>query len=129
MVGEYIALKRKDLNIKRKDLAKQLNISYSYLTLIETNKRKISQNLIPSFAKALKVKEDEINFYNSTSRSSNGFKAEQELVKKQIYSINQKLVKIKTDEIVLKKEREVLCKKLARLNDKENELKENLEEE
>ena len=47
VIGRFIMIKRKELGIERKDLAKNLDISYNYLNLIETEKRKVSKKLIP----------------------------------------------------------------------------------
>lgn len=125
MLGEFIILRRKDLGLKRKELAEKLDISYNYLTLIETNKRQISKRLVPTFAKVLQVQESEIILHNTTS---NGIKEKKDIVTRQISSINKKLVQVKTDEIILKKERDMLCKKLAILNRQEDDLRDKLEE-
>ena len=34
MVGEFIVLRRKELGIKRKDLAEKLEVTYNYINLI-----------------------------------------------------------------------------------------------
>ena len=123
MIGDYIILRRKELGLKRKDLAEKLNISYCYLNLIETNKRKIGKQLIPKLAKVLEVSEDEINYYNTTS-TKNGFDDQKKIIKKQINTINKEIVKIETNKLLLEKERDFLCEKLAIINSAESNFKE-----
>ena len=123
MIGDYIILKRRELNLKRKELAEKLDISYCYLNLIETNKRKIGKQLIPKLAKVLEVSEDEINYYNTTS-TKNGFDDQKKIIKKQINVINKEIAKIETNRIVLEKERDFLCEKLAIINSAESNFKE-----
>lgn len=123
MIGDYIILKRKELNLKRKELAEKLDISYCYLNLIETNKRKIGKQLIPKLAKVLEVSEDEINYYNTTS-TKNGLDDKKKIIKKQINTINKEIAKIETDKLILEKERDFLCEKLAIINSAENNFKE-----
>ena len=123
MIGDYIILKRRELNLKRKELAEKLDISYCYLNLIETNKRKIGKQLIPKLAKVLEVSEDEINYYNTTS-TKNGFDDQKKIIKKQINTINKEIAKIETDKLILEKERDFLCEKLAIINSAENSFKE-----
>ena len=123
MIGDYIILRRKELGLKRKDLAEKLNISYCYLNLIETNKRKIGKQLIPKLAKVLEVSEDEINYYNTTS-TKNGFDDQKKIIKKQINTINKEIAKIETDKLILEKERDFLCEKLAIINSAESNFKE-----
>ena len=123
MIGDYIILRRKELGLKRKDLAEKLDISYCYLNLIETNKRKIGKQLIPKLAKVLEVSEDEINYYNTTS-TKNGFDDQKKIIKKQINTINKEIAKIETDKLILEKERDFLCEKLAIINSAESNFKE-----
>lgn len=123
MIGDYIILKRRELNLKRKELAEKLDISYCYLNLIETNKRKIGKQLIPKLAKVLEVSEDEINYYNTTS-TKNGFDDQRKIIKKQISTINKEIAKIETDKLILEKERDFLCEKLAIINSAESNFKE-----
>ena len=123
MIGDYIILKRRELNLKRKELAEKLDISYCYLNLIETNKRKIGKQLIPKLAKVLEVSEDEINYYNTTS-TKNGFDDQKKIIKKQIKTINKEIAKIETDKLILEKERDFLCEKLAIINSAENNFEE-----
>ena len=123
MIGDYIILKRRELNLKRKELAEKLDISYCYLNLIETNKRKIGKQLIPKLAKVLEVSEDEINYYNTTS-TKNGFDDQKKIIKKQINTINKVIAKIETDKLILEKERDFLCEKLAIINSAENNFEE-----
>lgn len=123
MIGDYIILKRRELNLKRKELAEKLDISYCYLNLIETNKRKIGKQLIPKLAKVLEVSEDEINYYNTTS-TKNGFDDQKKIIKKQINTINKEIAKIETDKLILEKERDFLCEKLAIINSAENSFEE-----
>ena len=123
MIGDYIILKRRELNLKRKELAEKLDISYCYLNLIETNKRKIGKQLIPKLAKVLEVSEDEINYYNTTS-TKNGFDDQKKVIKKQINTINKEIAKIETDKLILEKERDFLCEKLAIINSAESNFKE-----
>ena len=123
MIGDYIILKRRELNLKRKELAEKLDISYCYLNLIETNKRKIGKQLIPKLAKVLEVSEDEINYYNTTS-TKNGFDDQKKIIKKQINTINKEITKIETDKLILEKERDFLCEKLAIINSAESNFKE-----
>ena len=123
MIGDYIILKRRELNLKRKELAEKLDISYCYLNLIETNKRKIGKQLIPKLAKVLEVSEDEINYYNTTS-TKNGFDDQKKIIKKQINTINKEITKIETDKLILEKERDFLCEKLAIINSAENNFEE-----
>lgn len=123
MIGDYIILKRRELNLKRKELAEKLDISYCYLNLIETNKRKIGKQLIPKLAKVLEVSEDEINYYNTTS-TKNGFDDQKKIIKKQINTINKEIAKIETDKLILEKERDFLCEKLAIINNAENSFEE-----
>lgn len=123
MIGDYIILKRRELNLKRKELAEKLDISYCYLNLIETNKRKIGKQLIPKLAKVLEVSEDEINYYNTTS-TKNGFDDQKKIIKKQINTINKEITKIETDKLILEKERDFLCEKLAIINSAENSFEE-----
>ena len=123
MIGDYIILKRRELNLKRKELAEQLDIPYCYLNLIETNKRKIGKQLIPKLAKVLEVSEDEINYYNTTS-TKNGFDDQKKIIKKQINTINKEIAKIETDKLILEKERDFLCEKLAIINSAESNFKE-----
>ena len=123
MIGDYIILKRRELNLKRKELAEKLDISYCYLNLIETNKRKIGKQLIPKLAKVLEVSEDEINYYNTTS-TKNGFDDQKKIIKKQINTINKEIAKIETDKLILEKERDFLCEKLAIINSAESNFKE-----
>lgn len=118
MVGEYMILKRKELGIKRKDLAEKLKISYNYLNLIETNKRPLSEKLIPKVAKIFGVEQKEIEFYNITE-THNKFYVERKLVEKQMNIINKKLAKLDTEKVVLEKEREFLCEKMALLKSAE----------
>ena len=103
MVGEFIVLRRKELGIKRKDLAEKLEVTYNYINLIETNKRKISKKLLPKMAKELQVSEEELDFYNT-----NKYGTEKKFIKRQIDSINNKLAKLETDKIILKKDRQFL---------------------
>ena len=123
MIGDYIILKRRELNLKRKELAEKLDISYCYLNFIETNKRKIGKQLIPKLAKVLEVSEDEINYYNTTS-TKNGFDDQKKIIKKQINTINKEIAKIETDKLILEKERDFLCEKLAIINSAESNFKE-----
>lgn len=123
MIGDYIILKRRELNLKRKELAEKLDISYCYLNLIETNKRKIGKQLIHKLAKVLEVSEDEINYYNTTS-TKNGFDDQKKIIKKQINTINKEIAKIETDKLILEKERDFLCEKLAIINSAESNFKE-----
>ena len=123
MIGDYIILKRRELNLKRKELAEKLDISYCYLNLIETNKRKIGKQLIPKLAKVLEVSEDEINYYNTTS-TKNGFDDQKKIIKKQINTINKEIAKIEKDKLILEKERDFLCEKLAIINSAENNFEE-----
>ena len=123
MIGDYIILKRRELNLKRKELAEKLDISYCYLNLIETNKRKIGKQLIPKLAKVLEVSEDEINYYNTTS-TKNGYENQKKIIKKQINTINKEIAKIETDKLILEKERDFLCEKLAIINSAESNFKE-----
>ena len=123
MIGDYIILKRRELNLKRKELAEKLDISYCYLNLIETNKRKIGKQLIPKLAKVLEVSEDEINYSNTTS-TKNGFDDQKKIIKKQINTINKEIAKIETDKLILEKERDFLCEKLAIINSAESNFKE-----
>ena len=123
MIGDYIILKRRELNLKRKELAEKLDISYCYLNLIETNKRKIGKQLIPKLAKVLEVSEDEINYYNTTS-TKNGFDDQKKIIKKQINTINKETAKIETDKLIFEKERDFLCEKLAIINSAESNFKE-----
>ena len=123
MIGDYIILKRRELNLKRKELAEKLDISYCYLNLIETNKRKIGKQLVPKLAKVLEVSEDEINYYNTTS-TKNGFDDQRKIIKKQISTINKEIAKIETDKLILEKERDFLCEKLAIINSAESNFKE-----
>ena len=123
MIGDYIILKRRESNLKRKELAEKLDISYCYLNLIETNKRKIGKQLIPKLAKVLEVSEDEINYYNTTS-TKNGFDDQKKIIKKQINTINKEIAKIETDKLILEKERDFLCEKLAIINSAENNFEE-----
>lgn len=123
MIGDYIILKRRELNLKRKELAEKLDISYCYLNLIETNKRKIGKQLIPKLARVLEVSEDEINYYNTTS-TKNGFDDQKKIIKKQINTINKEIAKIETDKLILEKERDFLCEKLAIINSAESNFKE-----
>ena len=83
MIGDYIILRRRELGLKRKDLAEKLNISYCYLNLIETNKRKIGKKMIPKLAKALEVSKKEIEYHNTTY-FKNGYDEQKRLVQKQI---------------------------------------------
>ena len=112
MIGEYIIMRRKELGIKRKELAERLDITYNYLNLIETNKRKISKKLINKMAKELKVKVEELEFYNSTN-NVNTYKAE----------IVKQITKIDNDKILLEKERDFLCEKLVVLELNEKKMK------
>ena len=123
MIGDYIILKRRESNLKRKELAEKLDISYCYLNLIETNKRKVGKQLIPKLAKVLEVSEDEINYYNTTS-TKNGFDDQKKIIKKQINTINKEIAKIETDKLILEKERDFLCEKLAIINSAENNFEE-----
>ena len=122
MIGEYIIMRRKELGIKRKELAERLDITYNYLNLIETNKRKISKKLINKMAKELKVKVEELEFYNSTN-NVNTYKAEINLIKKQISYIVKQITKIDNDKILLEKERDFLCEKLVVLELNEKKMK------
>ena len=123
MIGDYIILRRKELGLKRKDLAEKLNISYCYLNLIETNKRKIGKKMIPKLAKALEVSKKEIEYHNTTY-FKNGYDEQKKLVQKQINVINKEITKIETNRIVLEKERDFLCEKLAIINSAESNFKE-----
>lgn len=123
MIGDYIILRRKELGLKRKDLAEKLNISYCYLNLIETNKRKIGKKMIPKLAKALEVSKKEIEYHNTTY-FKNGYDEQKKLVQKQINVINKEIAKIETNRIVLEKERDFLCEKLAIINSAESNFKE-----
>ena len=123
MIGDYIILRRKELGLKRKDLAEKLNISYCYLNLIETNKRKIGKKMIPKLAKALEVSKKEIEYHNTTY-FKNGYDEQKRLVQKQINVINKEIAKIETNRIVLEKERDFLCEKLAIINSAENSFEE-----
>lgn len=123
MIGDYIILRRKELGLKRKDLAEKLNISYCYLNLIETNKRKIGKKMIPKLAKALDVSKKEIEYHNTTY-FKNGYDEQKRLVQKQINVINKEIAKIETNRIVLEKERDFLCEKLAIINSAESNFKE-----
>lgn len=123
MIGDYIILKRKELNIKRKDLAEELGVTYNYLNLIETNKRKVGKKQIPKLAKALGVTEEELIFYNTNS-NENGYKMQKRLIKKQIESINIQIAKLDTDRLLLEKERDFLCDKIVVLDNAENQMKE-----
>lgn len=123
MIGDYIILRRRELGLKRKDLAEKLNISYCYLNLIETNKRKIGKKMIPKLAKALEVSKKEIEYHNTTY-FKNGYDEQKRLVQKQINVINKEIAKIETNRIVLEKERDFLCEKLAIINSAESNFKE-----
>ena len=125
MVGDYMILKRKELGIKRQELAEKLDITYNYLNLIEANKRPLSKKLIPKVAKIFGVEEKEIEFYNVTSKH-NGFSVEKRLVESQINTINKKIAKLDTDKIILIKERDFLCEKMALLNSAELSFKEEM---
>lgn len=120
MIGEYVILKRKELGIERKDLAENLDISYNYLCQIETNKRKISSKKIKDFARELQVNEDEIKEHNEISKGNLG--KEKRLAEKQILNINKQIATLETQIVILEKEREFYCEKIALLNKiKENE--------
>ena len=74
-------------------MAKKLNISYCYLNLIETNKRKIGKKMIPKLAKALEESKKEIEYHNTTYLK-NGYDEQKRLVQKQINVINKEIAKI-----------------------------------
>lgn len=114
MVGEFIILRRKELGIKRKELAENLGVTYNYINLIETNRRKVSKKLLPKMAKELQVSEEELDFYNT-----NKYGTEKKFIKRQINSINNKIAKLETDKIMLIKEREFLCEKVSLLEKQE----------
>jgi transcriptional regulator with XRE-family HTH domain len=125
MIGDYIVLRRKDLNLSRQELADKLDISYNYLNLIEINKRKISKKLVPKMAKALKVSENEIQYYNTVNiGSKNGFGKEKRIIEKQIDTINKQLTKLETEKVILEKEKGFLFEKLEIITDTELKQKE-----
>ena len=118
VIGRFIMIKRKELGIERKDLAKNLDISYNYLNLIETEKRKVSKKLIPKLAKELKVTEKEIQLYNTTGGYD--YKSEKALIKSQIKGIDKNLTQLTMVKMLLQNNRDYLCKKLAELGDDKN---------
>ena len=55
MLGDYLKTIRKEKNITQKDLARELNISQSYLSDIENGRKNLSINTIERIAKKLGV--------------------------------------------------------------------------
>ena len=117
MIGDYIISKRKELNITREDFAKQLEISYSYLAMIESNKRRLSKKLYTKIANIFNVDENELKSYNSISYKN----PKKEIIKEKIQNINIRIAKIDTEKIILEKERDSLCEILVNL-EKEKEV-------
>lgn len=62
--GGHLLLQRKKLNISADELAKEIGISRSYVTLMENGKRLPSAKIIPEISRALMIKTSTvINWY------------------------------------------------------------------
>jgi transcriptional regulator with XRE-family HTH domain len=64
LFGEYLLLKRKELNLSTYKLAEKCGVSRSYITLMENGRRLPGKKVITKIAKALKVETNiVINWY------------------------------------------------------------------
>tara|TARA_B100001057_G_scaffold363014_1_gene365663 strand:- start:5996 stop:7693 length:1698 start_codon:yes stop_codon:yes gene_type:complete len=66
-IGNKIKLYRKKLGLQAKKLAEQLNISASYLNLIESGKRSIDADLLVKICQELRIELTDLNKGNDTS--------------------------------------------------------------
>lgn len=62
---------RIDKEIKARDMAKKLNVSISYLSYLETGKRKINKSTIQKIITNYKLNNDEIKNLNISAAKSN----------------------------------------------------------
>ncbi len=70
-IGHKVRLKRRKLGISQSDLSKKLNISASYLNLIESGKRKVNVDLLLKAAKELNIEISEISKKTDTNLYQN----------------------------------------------------------
>lgn len=112
-IGEIIKENRKKRNLKQKELAEKVGISFKYLSDIETNRRNPSKQLVEKIAKVLLV-DKEIFFQNALKGT---LKREEKDIKIYHFSINEEKLKklsleLQKKEILLNKmEREIKIKK------------------
>ncbi len=67
ILGNRIAIARKSKNLDQKDLARQLNISQSFLSKIESGQRNLSAQMFCAIAIELGVSERDLNPYRSVN--------------------------------------------------------------
>ena len=119
MLGEFIKEKREEKCLTQQRLAEQLNVSISYINLIEMNKRRIGKNKIDDFSKVLNIPKKELISNNIIPTTIEKEKKNQEKVLK-IYGDLDVLIKTTEETLVyLKKARENL--KLANNKEKKEE--------
>lgn len=106
-IGEIIKEHRKKRNLKQKELAEKVGISFKYLSDIETNRRNPSKQLVEKIAKVLLV-DKEIFFQNAIKGT---LKREKKDIKTYQLSINEE--KLKTLSLELQ-EKEILLSKMER---------------
>ena len=64
MIGDFVKRKRNDLGLTQRELAETIDITQSYINLIELNRRKIGKKKLEDFAKALRVSRKELEKNN-----------------------------------------------------------------
>ncbi len=64
-IGNVLKLVRVNKGLTQKEMAERLRVSQNYLSLIESNKKLPSSDLISEFAKSLKISKDALSFASS----------------------------------------------------------------
>ena len=118
MLGEYIKEKRERMCLTQKALAKKLDVSLSYVGLIEMNKRRIGKNKIEDFARVLNVSKNELIKNNIIPTVIKKEEKNQKKVSKICGDLDVLIAKTEETLIYLKKAKESL--KLAKGEEEED---------
>lgn len=118
MLGEFVRDRREILNMTRDELANKTDVTSSYISLIETNKRRIGKGSIDKFAKALKVSRDTIvaenkiieSDYNRYPSARNRFRRRKADLDFLIFKMEETLSYLKSARQVLDKAEEDIIK-------------------
>lgn len=91
-IGRIVKELRKSKNIKQKDLAKKLDISYAYLSCIENNKKEPSLDLVKGLARCLYVP---VGYFFVESFDTSGLKGRKKKVLSEVKKLLTEFLELK----------------------------------
>lgn len=87
MLNQALRLIRVYHDVRQSDLADKLGISKSYLSEIESEKKKATLDLIEKYSEIFKIPVSSIMFFSENMNNSSGYEKARGLVAKKIISL------------------------------------------